>query len=57
MLQVVASWSGQISSEDGRIQIITVSLSNRKVGAAHWVTLFPCHETGSNNFHHPNEIP
>lgn len=57
MLQVVASWSGQISSEDGRIQIITVSLSNKKVGAAHWVTLFPCHKTGSNNFRHPNEIP
>lgn len=32
MLQVVASWAGQIFSEDGRMQIIAASLSNEKGG-------------------------
>lgn len=32
MLQVVASWSGQIFSKDGRMQIIIASLSNKKGG-------------------------
>lgn len=56
MLQGIASWSGQISNEGGRMQTITATLSNIKVGVAFWVTLFPCHKTGSNNFSHLNEM-